>query len=98
MTDITSRYLEAALIDQMVAGQFVDTTYAFVATVDDKGYGLGVAVANEQGFSPIVGKDFDSYDEAKRWASGLNAHIGRTPDDVLAIVGSSMFGARVITR
>ena len=91
MTSITSRYLEAALIDQIVAGQFANKKYAFVATVAFGHYGLGVSVANEEGFSPIAGKEFTSYDEAKQWASELNAHIGREPREAMDIIGSSMF-------
>jgi hypothetical protein len=96
MTDITTRYLEAAFIDQKVAGEFQGKAYAFVAVVH-KGYGLGVAVANEQGYSPISGKSFDSYDEAKQWANELNDHIGLSRDAVLDIVSSTMFGPRVAT-
>ena len=99
MTSITSQYLEAAIIDQMVAGTFNDKVYAFVAVPTPSiRWGLGVAVANEHGYAPIEGKRFDTYEEAKRWANELNAHIGRTNDEVLDIVGSTMFGSRVITR
>ena len=50
MTDITHQYLEAAIIDQNVAGAFPDKAYAFVAVVNG-GYSLGVAVANEKGYN-----------------------------------------------
>jgi hypothetical protein len=95
MTGITTRYLEAAIIDQKVAGEFAGKAYAFVAVVN-KGYKLGVAVANESGYSPIEGKTFDNYGEAKQWASELNDHIGLSRDAALDIIGSTMFGPRVV--
>jgi hypothetical protein len=94
MTDITTRYLEAAILDQKVAGAFAGKSYAFVAVINE-GYRLGVAVANEPGYSPISGKTFDSYDEAKQWANELNDHIGLSRDAALDIVGSTMFGPKV---
>jgi hypothetical protein len=95
MTDITNTYLEAAFIDQNVAGAFHDKVYAFVAVVAAKDYQLGVAVANEPGYNPIAGKKFDRYDEAKQWANELNDHIGLSRDAALDIIGSTMGGSRV---
>ena len=95
MTDITNTHLEAAILDQKVAGEFQGKVYAFVGVIND-GYQLGVAVANEQGYSPIEGKKFDSYDEAKQWAKELNEHIGLSYDAALDIIGSTMFGPRVV--
>ena len=94
MTDITNQYLEAAFIDQNVAGAFHGKSYAFVAIVNG-GYSLGVAVANEQGYNAITGKTFSTYEEAKRWASELNKHIGLSADEALDIISSTMFGPRV---
>jgi hypothetical protein len=91
MSDITNRHLEAAIIDQKVAGEFAGKTYAFVAVIDE-GYKLGVAVKNETGYNPISGKTFRTHDEAKQWADGLNEHIGLSKDEALNIVGSTMFG------
>ena len=95
MTSITTQHLEAALIDQSVAGSFPDTPYAFVAVIGDGGWQLGVAVANESGYNPIPGKTFKDQAEAKEWAAGLNKHIGRDEDSVVAIVCSTMGGHRV---
>jgi hypothetical protein len=94
MTDITSKYLEAALIDQNVAGAFFDRRYAFVA-VYNEGWKLGVAVANESGYNPIDGKTFKDQGEANEWADGLNAHIGLDKHAALQIIGSTMGGNRV---
>jgi hypothetical protein len=94
MTDITTKYLEAAFIDQNVAGAFFDRRYAFVS-VYNEGWQLGVAVANESGYNPISGKTFKDQDEAKEWADGLNAHIGLTDLAALQIIGSTMGGNRV---
>jgi hypothetical protein len=99
MSDITSTHLEAAIIDQTVAGEFAGKTYAFVAVALGRkggGYQLGVAVANEAGFNPINGKTFDRYDEAKRWASELNKHIGLSEDAGLDIISSTMGGGRCV--
>lgn len=95
MSDITTTHLEAAIIDQQVAGAFRDSTYAFVAVYGEDGWQLGVAVANESGYSPIVGKTFSDQGEAKRWADGLNAHIGLTDLSAAQIVASTMGGAPV---
>jgi hypothetical protein len=97
LTDITNTHLEAAIIDQKVAGEFAGKSYAFVAVVN-KGYQLGVAVANEAGYNPITGKTFNSYGEAKQWADGLNKHIGLSQDEALDIIGSTMRGPRVAVR
>jgi hypothetical protein len=94
---ITTRYLDAAIIDQKVAGEFHGKVYAF-APVIENGYRLGVAVANESGYSPIAGKTFERYDEACQWANELNEHIGLSKDEALDIVGSTMGGSRVMTR
>ena len=97
MTDITNTHLEAAIIDQKVAGEFAGKVYAFVGVIND-GYQLGVAVANEQGYSPISGKTFERYEEAKQWADGLNEHIGLSKEKALDIIGSTMRGPRVVAR
>jgi hypothetical protein len=94
MTDITSTHLEAAIIDQNVAGAFYDKRYAFVA-VYNEGWQLGVAIANESGYNPIGGKTFKDRAEANEWADGLNAHIGLTDLAALHIIGSTMGGNRV---
>lgn len=90
MTDITTLYLEAAILDQKVAGQFRDKRYAFVPVVAKGGWELGVAVYDERGYSPIKGKTFKEHDEASEWADGLNAHIGLTDDEAIRIICSSM--------
>jgi hypothetical protein len=93
MQNITSTHLEAALIDQHVAGHFHGKSYAFSAVYND-GPALGVAVANESGYHPL-GKQFDSMDEAQRWADGLNAHIGIDERRAAEIIISTMRGLRV---
>jgi hypothetical protein len=95
MSDLTQTHLEAAIIDQSAAGAFPGKLYAFVAVIGGGGWQLGVAVANEPGYNPIPGKTFKTQAEAKEWADGLNKHIGRDADTVMAIVCSSMGGRRV---
>jgi hypothetical protein len=88
--DFTSVNLEAALLDQIVAGRFTKP-YCFVAVVADPGWRLGVAVANERGYTPTA-KTFDNELEAREWAQGLNEHIGLSDDQAIRIVVSTMGG------
>ena len=93
--DFTSTNLEAAILDQKVAGAFHGKTYAFVAVTNPDGrnadaWMLGVAVKGESGFNPIKGKYFRHRHEATEWAGGLNRHIGLTGDQEMDIVASSM--------
>lgn len=95
--DITSTHLEAAILDQKVAGVFRGKRYAFaVVTTDGKEdtgmWALGVAVQGEQGYNPIEGKTFDVHGDAQQWADGLNKHIGHTPRDVIEIITTTMQG------
>jgi hypothetical protein len=95
MTDITNTNLEAAIIDQTVAGAFPDTTYAFVAVYEDAAWRLGVAIANERGYNPVGGKTFEREAEAREWADGLNEHIGLSADRAALIVISTMGGRQL---
>lgn len=98
MTDITSTHLEAAIIDQTVAGSFGDKPYAYTAVLFDGGWQLGIAVANEQGYNPVGGKTFDTQSEADKWAKGLNEHIGLSAERVASIIISTMGGRPVVTE
>lgn len=95
MTDITSMNIEAAIIDQKVAGEFRGKRYAF-APVAAKGrkigefWMLGVAVENEAGYSPIEGRYFADREEAREWADGLNRHIGHDIHSAFEIICSSI--------
>jgi hypothetical protein len=95
MTDITSLNLNAAILDQKVAGAFAGKTYAFVPVVEKNGWALGVAVLNEPGYSPIGGLSWARREDAKHWADGMNEHIGLSPDQALDIVCSTMGKRRV---
>lgn len=88
--DFTTTHLEAAILDQVVAGTFTKP-YCFVAVVAKSGWALGVAVANERGYNPTA-KTFDSELEAREWAQGLNEHIGLTDEQAMDIVISTMGG------
>jgi hypothetical protein len=92
---ITGKYLEAALLDQSVAGTFLDKKYAYVVVWCDGGWRLGIAVANEPGYNPVA-KIFDKEADAREWAKGLNQHIGLSEDDAIAIIASTM-GGRPVT-
>jgi hypothetical protein len=91
MNNLTSTNLDAAFIDQMVAGAFHGLRYAYaVVTTDDGGFALGVAVKDEAGYTPVAGKAFDTEADARHWADSLNEHIGLLPIDAIEIVASSM--------
>lgn len=92
MADITNRILEAALLDQKIAGAFHGKRYAHVAVACDGGWQLGVAVANEAGYHPIEGKTFDQQFQATAWADGLNEHIGLSKEEAARIIVSTMGG------
>lgn len=97
MPDITSKYFEAALLDQRVAGEFRGKTYAYVALCAEGGHQLGIAVANEQGYNPIS-KIFKDEKVAREWADGLNEHIGVDEDTAMRIVISTMGGQRFFKK
>lgn len=92
MTDITNTNLEAAFLDQKVAGLFRDKSYAFIAVCGDD-WSLGIAVEGERGYNPIDGKSFPTQAEAREWADGLNEHIGLTSDRVGDIITSTLRGS-----
>jgi hypothetical protein len=90
MSDITTNNLEAAILDQVVAGAFAGKRYCFIASQNGAGWILGIAVQNERGYNPIDGKKFASQHEAAEWARGLNEHIGVTLAQATNIVVSTM--------
>lgn len=92
MSDITTLNLDAALIDQRVAGLFSGLAYAYAAVASGNGWTLGVAVANESGYCPVGGKSFASFEEASAFADGLNEHIGLGHETATRIIISTMGG------
>ena len=94
MPDITNEHLDAAILDQKVAGAFAGKRYAYIA-IAKGGWTLGVAVANERGYNPIDGKTFTSQHDAREWAERLNAHIGIDDETASMIVLSTMGGPPV---
>lgn len=91
MTDITNTHLEAAILDQVVAGTFGGVDYAFTVVIGDGGFALAVAIANEPGYYP-TNKTFETEAEAYEWADGLNTHIGLTATEAARIIVSTMGG------
>lgn len=89
--DPTQQSLEAAILDQKIAGQMGDQPYAYVAVyTEGTKFGLGIAVEDQQGYSPITGIDFDSHDQAHNFADGMNRHIGLDGTRAAQIICSSM--------
>lgn len=93
MSDITSNNLALAFLDQKVAGQFRGVAYAYIAVIGGaKGWQLGIAVKDEKGYNPITGADYDTESEATTVATGMNEHIGLSPEQSTDILISSMRG------
>ena len=92
--DPTQKSLEAAILDQVVAGTFDGKPYAFVAVIggSTKQWTIGVAVENESGYSPVSGDyfEFDSYEKASDFCDGMNKHIGLDKYRATQIICSSM--------
>lgn len=91
-TDPTQQSLEIAMLDQKIAGQMGETPYAYVAVLSDgpKMWGVGIAVKDEGGYSPIKGVDFDKQAEADAFVDGMNKHIGLDRLTAMKIIASSM--------
>lgn len=71
---------------------FAGKLFAYVAVDKPEGFGLGVAVANERGYSPINMFHYqaNTCEEAEAEALRLNEARGITEDAALDIVLSSM--------
>jgi hypothetical protein len=93
VVDPTNTRLDAAILDQVVAGKFHDKDHAYVCVHQDREWTVGIAVANERGYTPVGGSPtFASHDEGTRFCRGMNKHIGLTEDAVDAIIISTMGG------
>lgn len=92
--DITATNLRLALLDQKVAGAFTGKAYAYVSVYGDEGWTLGIAVANEEGYSPIKGFPLKDHQEAKTTAQGMNDHLGLVSHRIADIIASTMRGYR----
>jgi hypothetical protein len=95
MQDPTHQSLEAAILDQKVAGAFHDVKYAYVPVMRATGkpWGVGIAVENQHGYTPLDGIDCVQYDkrkEAEDFCLGMNQHIGLTTLEAARIVVTSM--------
>lgn len=90
--DPTNHSLEAAILDQKVAGAFHGKSYAYVSVIRETGqaWGIGIAVEGERGYNPIDGIGFDRHYEAKEFCAGMNLHIGLSEHRMAEIVCSTM--------
>lgn len=94
MADITSDNLALAFLDQKVAGQFAGKHYAYIVVPTDSQWELGIAVANERGYSPVTGSCWSKRTDAQAVADGMNAHIGLSEAESIEILASSMRRSR----
>lgn len=95
MTDITSINLNAAILDQKIAGLFRNKPYAFVAVLVENlpfPWGIGIAVENERGYNPVDSKLFnwDSHSAAEDFVDAMNRHIGLSRREALDLVVTTM--------
>lgn len=82
---------ETTLID--IFEMFGGKVYAFVPVIRESWIGLGIAVANEKGYSPISSLHYstDKWNEAQMEADRLNmVHLGLTERTALDIVASTL--------
>lgn len=90
MSDPTNTSLELAFLDQRVEGMFRGRRHCYVAVIADKGWGLGVAVADEQGYNPIDGLSYPTKQEADAVVAGMNEHIGVSRTEATEITVTTM--------
>ena len=94
ITDPTNHSLEAAFLDQKVADLFRYQQYAYVPVMNEHGkpWAIGIAVENENGYTPLVAETFRyaTRDEAAEFCDGMNHHIGLTDHRACEIICSSM--------
>lgn len=66
--------------------------WAYTPVINKDGTGLGIAVANEAGYSPISLWHYSAktWKEAYEKARELNVEQGKTEDECLNIIASSM--------
>lgn len=96
--DPTTQSLEAALLDQKVAGTFMEKPYAYIAVLsgadaDSKmQWAIGIAVEDEQGYNEIRGEQFmfAQHAEARTFCDGMNRHIGLSVTRETEIICSTM--------
>jgi hypothetical protein len=68
-----------------------DKTYAFtVVPKRGRDWQLAVCVEGEPGYNPLEGIDWHKRDDAQKWASDLNSHIGLSTEAVHRIILSTM--------
>ena len=75
------------------AQAMVGKLYAYAAVMGRHGFGLGIAVANEDGYNEISATLYiaDNYDDAADEADRLNTSLGLSETEAVRIVASSMF-------
>lgn len=71
---------------------FKNKTWSYVPIVTKHGCALGVAVANEKGYSPISLSHYtaDTWEEARRQADALNLERGQSKNEAMAIICSTL--------
>ena len=91
--DPTQRSLEAAILDQKIAGKFDDKPYAYVPVISEgpKQWEIGIAVKHEQATAQSrAASNSTSTRKLMHSSDGMNMHIGLDPARAMKIIASSM--------
>lgn len=94
---MTKQLSQLAIAELGIAEMFSGKTYAYVAVMSGDTYGLGIATANERGYSPIplYWAQADTFDAAHDMADNLNRDVlGLNLEAAARIVSSSMAASR----
>jgi hypothetical protein len=80
-----------------IEAKFAGKAWAFTPVMGQYGWQLGIAVANEAGYSPVPGFfcHADTYDEMADHADELNRERGMEPPEAMRIIASSMAQGKV---
>ena len=66
--------------------------FAYTAIVDKRGCSIGRADEGIQGYTPMSGLVFKTYDEADDHADAMNKELGLDNEEAIKIVASTMRG------
>ena len=83
-----------AILELEIEQKFSGMVWCYVPVLNSQsGYALGIAVANEAGYSPIspFWANAESYDAMSEEADRLNAERGLSEMEAIRIACSSMF-------
>lgn len=86
-----------AILKQDIEESFRGKLWTYTPAIHQNGIGLGVAVANEPGYTPVPLSKYsaDRWDDAQKKADELNAERGQDRGAITNIIASSMAQGKV---